>query len=159
MFSLLEEYVWGILKPEQPKQGDYIMRIMETALYVDDLEKARQFYVEILGFEVVTEGAGRHLFLRVGDTLLLLFNPEVTSAREPESKIPSHGTYGSGHVGFEIDEQELDEWRTRLAARKVAIEETIHWDNGGISLYFRDPAGNILELLTKQLWNFPKGKN
>jgi predicted enzyme related to lactoylglutathione lyase len=34
----------------------------------------------------------------------------------------------------------------------VAIEKIVDWPGGGRSLYFRDPAGNSLELATPRIW-------
>ena len=34
----------------------------------------------------------------------------------------------------------------------VAIESEVDWPSGGTSLYFRDPAGNVLELAPPTLW-------
>ena len=42
--------------------------------------------------------------------------------------------------------------RRWLAKHGVSIEKTIDWPDGGRSLYFRDPAGNSLELATPQIW-------
>jgi hypothetical protein len=37
----------------------------------------------------------------------------------------------------------------------VAIEQEVDWPRGGKSLYFRDPAGNSVELLTPGVWHDP----
>jgi catechol 2,3-dioxygenase-like lactoylglutathione lyase family enzyme len=44
-------------------------------------------------------------------------------------------------------------WRERLEAHGVAIESVARWPRGGRSIYFRDPAGNSLELATPDLWD------
>ena len=36
--------------------------------------------------------------------------------------------------------------------RGVAIEAEVEWPSGGRSLYFRDPAGNVVELAPPTLW-------
>ena len=46
----------------------------------------------------------------------------------------------------------LDAWRARLAAEDLAIESTVTWPRGAVSLYFRDPDGNLGELVTPGLW-------
>jgi catechol 2,3-dioxygenase-like lactoylglutathione lyase family enzyme len=35
----------------------------------------------------------------------------------------------------------------------VEIEAEVTWPSGGQSIYFRDPAGNSVELATPQTWN------
>jgi len=124
--------------------------ILETCLYVDDLVRAEQFYREVLGLELASRQEGRDVFLRCGARMLLLFNPLHT--REPSDQFPSHGSFGPGHVAFGVREAELPAWTERLAQLDVPIERTIDWPGGGRSLYFRDPAGNCLELATPRIW-------
>ena len=124
--------------------------ILETCLYVDDLDRAERFYLEVLGLELASRQEGRDVFLRCGSRMLLLFNPLHT--REPSDQFPSHGSFGPGHVAFGVREAELPAWADWLAQRGVAIERTIDWPGGGRSLYFRDPAGNSLELATPRIW-------
>ena len=111
---------------------------------------AERFYVDVLGLTVVGQPDRRHVFLRCGQRMLLLFNPLVS--REPAGEIPSHGSVGPGHVAFGVTEDSLDTWSAWLADRGVAIERIIAWPQGGQSLYFRDPAGNSLELATPRIW-------
>lgn len=128
-----------------------IDRILETCLCVDSLAVARQFYTEVLGLAVYAEQNERHLFFRVGNQMLLLFNPQESS--KPLGTIPAHGTHGAGHVCFAVgDDAELVGWQAQLAAHGVATESIHVWPNGGRSLYFRDPAGNSLEFATPGIW-------
>lgn len=126
------------------------LEVLETCLYVDDLVAAEQFYGELLGLAFVSRQADRHVFFRCGPAMLLLFDPSVSS--DASSEIPSHGALGPGHVAFAISHTELEEWMTRLEQYGVAIERQVTWPNGGRSIYFRDPAGNSLELATRDLW-------
>jgi catechol 2,3-dioxygenase-like lactoylglutathione lyase family enzyme len=41
----------------------------------------------------------------------------------------------------------MDDWRERLAANGIAIEHEQDWPQGTHSIYFRDPAGNSVELI------------
>ena len=41
-----------------------IEAIVETAIYVDDLDAAEAFYRDVLGLEVLGREAGRHVFFR-----------------------------------------------------------------------------------------------
>ena len=47
--------------------------ILETCLYVSDLEAAERFYRDVLGLEFDSRQPGRHVFLRLGTQMLLLF--------------------------------------------------------------------------------------
>lgn len=133
--------------------------VLETALYVDDLDVAEQFYSTVLGLRKHSSHPGRHVFFYCGRGMLLLFDPRCTiiAIAGPVSDggmIPAHGAMGAGHVALRIRQSELDPWRSRLAAAGIALESEIIWPGRGHSLYFRDPAGNSLELATPQLWGF-----
>ena len=124
--------------------------VLETCLYVDDLSRAERFYGEVLGLKLESRQEGRHVFFHCGQQMLLLFNPLV--CREPNEQFPPHGAFGPGHVAFGVREAELPAWRERLQQQGVAIEKTIDWPGGGRSVYFRDPAGNSVELATPKIW-------
>ena len=129
--------------------------ILETALYVDDLVKAREFYREVLGLEVLTEVEGRHVFFRLDQAMLLLFDPIATAEAAdapPAPQVPPHGATGSGHVCFAVRPDALGTWRDALTGAGVQIESEVTWPNGAKSIYFRDPSGNSLELAEPGLW-------
>jgi catechol 2,3-dioxygenase-like lactoylglutathione lyase family enzyme len=132
-----------------------ILAVVETGVYVDDLARAEAFYHDVLGLEVIGREAGRHVFFRVGPAgVLLVFNPDTTLEG---GALPAHGARGPGHFALGIQADDLDGWRARLAACGVAIETEVRWPRGGQSIYFRDPAGNSVELLTPGLWGLPSG--
>jgi catechol 2,3-dioxygenase-like lactoylglutathione lyase family enzyme len=66
--------------------------------------------------------------------------------------IPPHDGSGQNHLGLAIAKDELAEWESRLAERGIAIESRVRWERGGVSIYFRDPDGHLLELLTPGIW-------
>jgi catechol 2,3-dioxygenase-like lactoylglutathione lyase family enzyme len=127
--------------------------ILETCLYVDDLSAARTFYADVLGLSLTSETDGRHLFFRCGNRMLLLFNPKVTADVQDGPDIaPAHGATGAGHIAFSIEPRDLEKWRDRLESMGVEIEKEIEWGDLGRSLYFRDPAGNSLEVTVPAIW-------
>jgi catechol-2,3-dioxygenase len=131
------------------------VNVVETAIYVDDLGRAEMFYRDVLGLDPIVHEAGRHVFFRVGkEDVLLVFNPETTLKGD---ELPSHGAHGSGHLAMGIPHDSLDAWRERLRSHRVAIEAEHTWPRGGHSLYFRDPAGNSVELITPGLWGLASG--
>jgi catechol 2,3-dioxygenase-like lactoylglutathione lyase family enzyme len=85
--------------------------------------------------------------------MLLLFEPGAAASGR---RVPAHGAKGPGHACFAVPEQALDAWQARLAAAGVAIEQEAKWPRGGRSFYFRDPAGNSLELATPRIWGLPE---
>lgn len=129
-----------------------IDRVLETILYVDDLEAARAFYQVVLGLELHSQKHGVFVFFKCGAGMLLIFNPDAAARNE---SIPAHGAKGHGHACFAIAESDLEAWQRRLKEHGVAIERSVDWPNGGRSFYFRDPAGNSLELATPKIWGFP----
>ncbi len=131
-----------------------VERVLETCLYVNDLSAAEDFYGRVLGLEIRSRVAARHVFFRCGEGMLLLFNPEATA--RPSGEVPVHGARGPGHVAFAMAEADVAAWREHLAQQGVAIEAEIAWPGGGRSIYFRDPSGNSLELATPQTWQ-PRG--
>jgi catechol 2,3-dioxygenase-like lactoylglutathione lyase family enzyme len=129
--------------------------MLETVLYVADLEAAERFYTAILGLAVVSREPGRHVFFRSGRSMFLVFNPEATATQTifvGGARIPPHGTHGPGHAAFRVHEAELPAWRERLCVAGVEIESEVSWPQGGHSIYFRDPAGNSVELVTPAVW-------
>jgi catechol 2,3-dioxygenase-like lactoylglutathione lyase family enzyme len=132
-----------------------IEAIVETGIYVDDLDRAEAFYRDVLRLAVLGKEPGRHVFFRVGDRgVLLAFLADATLRGD---QLPAHGARGPGHFALGIRAGSLGVWRERLAAHGVAVEKEVQWPRGGRSLYFRDPAGNSVELLTPGLWGLPSG--
>lgn len=126
------------------------MRILESVLYAEDLHAAREFYTDVLGLEEISFDPERDLFLKCDGGVLIIFRASKT--RIPDAGVPPHGTDGAGHLAFAAAEGEIAMWRERLTKAGVAIVEEIRWKNGATSIYFCDPAGNVLELATPQLW-------
>ena len=131
-----------------------IVAIVETTLSVDDLDLAETFYRDVLGLHFVDKAVGRHVFFQVGGRMLLLFNPEESSR---PGLLPPHGSRGQGHFALGIPADGLAYWRARLESHGVPIEHEQDWPRGGRSLYFRDPAGNLGELITPGVWGLPSG--
>jgi len=129
-------------------------RLLETALYVADLETSRRFYVQQLGAGVLLD-TERLLALDIGGaSVLLLFAHGTTehALPTPGGLVPGHGAHGRQHIAFAIDSQRLDAWRVHLAGAGIAIESEVEWPRGGRSLYMRDPDGHSVELVTPGLW-------
>jgi catechol 2,3-dioxygenase-like lactoylglutathione lyase family enzyme len=132
-----------------------ILAVVETGIYADDLDRAEEFYRDVLGLAVIGREPGRHVFFRVGaGSVLLVFNADATLKGDV---LPAHGTRGPGHFALGVPTDALDGWRDRLTGRGVVIEKEVAWPRGGRSLYFRDPAGNAVELVTPGIWGLPAG--
>jgi catechol 2,3-dioxygenase-like lactoylglutathione lyase family enzyme len=132
-----------------------IARVLETALYAEDLEAADHFYGSVLGLERIAVVEGRHVFFRCGDGVVLVFDARSTSnvpTTVNGAPVPLHGARGAGHVAFAVADASLPAWREHLEAHGIAIESEVTWPRGGTSLYVRDPAGNSVELASPRLW-------
>ncbi len=125
--------------------------ILESCLYVNDLDAAQQFYINVLGLRLVERHPTRHLFAQCGRHMLLIFDPDA-SDRE-NSFLPPHGAKGAGHIAFAVTDREIGRWRTHLENHGIEIEKEIEWPQGGHSIYFRDPAGNSVELASPLIWH------
>jgi catechol 2,3-dioxygenase-like lactoylglutathione lyase family enzyme len=132
-----------------------MLRILETCLYADDLEAAERFYVDVLGLELHSREADRHVFLRSAGSMLLIFNPDRTSTAPGfvgGVRVPPHGASGPGHVAFSMADGALPAWRSALSAAGIEVEAEIEWPKGGRSIYVRDPAGNSVEVVEGEIW-------
>ncbi len=129
--------------------------ILETILYVDDLDQAEAFYSDVLGLPLMSKMPGRQVFYRCGNQMLLIFNPKTTlapPALETKIPVPAHGAEGPGHICFRATAEEIAHWHDHLVSRGVEIEMDFEWPSGGRSIYFRDPAGNCLEFAEPRIW-------
>ncbi len=130
-------------------------KIIETCIYCPDLQKMKDFYVDVLGLEVVTEEPERHLFLKAGKNMLLIFNPQRT-LMENENIFPPHGALTPPsilHLAFEVSKEGYEEAKELLKKNNIEIESELAWeDRNSKSTYFRDPAGNLVEIITEGAW-------
>jgi catechol 2,3-dioxygenase-like lactoylglutathione lyase family enzyme len=132
-----------------------IKAVVETAIYVDDLQATEAFYRMILGLGVIGKEPDRHVFFQVGEgNVLLAFLADATLKGD---QLPAHGATGPGHFALGIEADAFDGWRKLLHSHGVAVEKEVEWPRGGKSLYFRDPAGNLVELVTPGVWGLPSG--
>lgn len=127
--------------------------ILETALYVADLERSAAFYRDLFGFEqIYEEGDRMRAFSVRGRQVLLLFKLGMSrqGAETHNGRIPPHDGSGTLHLAFAIAADQLQAWRDRLNHLAVSIESELHC--GGDSLYFRDPDAHLIELITPGCW-------
>jgi catechol 2,3-dioxygenase-like lactoylglutathione lyase family enzyme len=128
--------------------------VLETALYVDDLTRAREFYEGSLGLPLLLANQRMCAFDVGGRSVLLVFlrggsREDMTT---PGGTIPGHDGQGPLHIGFAVASGDLAAWEERLEAHGIPIQSRVTWARGGTSLYFRDPDGHVLELATPGLW-------
>jgi catechol 2,3-dioxygenase-like lactoylglutathione lyase family enzyme len=128
--------------------------MLEYGVYVDDVPRSAEFYGRLFGFEPLHRDdrfcalsvAGRQVFLifKKGGTL----QPMPL----PGGVLPPHDGSGQLHFAFSIPEADLAAWEQRLVDNGIAIESRVTWPRGGRSIYFRDPDGHLVELITPGCW-------
>ena len=130
------------------------IRVLETALYVQDLDASEKFYRDLFGCQTLLSDE-RMRALNIGDTnVLLLFKRGGTSEGEQVEGgfIPPHDASGQIHLCFAIERDELDNWHRVLDSRNIEIISTVFPPRGGTSLYFRDLDNHLIELATPGIW-------
>jgi catechol 2,3-dioxygenase-like lactoylglutathione lyase family enzyme len=129
--------------------------VLETSLYVADVDRSKRFYRSLFEFECLLEDE-RLCALAVAERqVLLLFRRQgsVHSIVIPGGMIPGHDGSGEMHIAFSIAASQLEAWRKKLDEQRITIESTVHWPRGGESLYFRDPDKHLIELATPGVWS------
>ena len=128
-------------------------KIIETCIYSPDLEEMKNFYINYLGLEFVSEEKGRSIFLKAGKSMLLIFNP-LNTLNHIKKLFPIHGAITPPsiiHFALEIQKEDYEKWKDTLQNNKINIEKEIELSSSR-SIYFRDPAGNLVEFITNNAW-------
>ena len=132
-------------------QAPTLAGVLETTLYHDGggRDAVERFYGGVLGLPAVA-GWPDGIAFRVGGGVLLLFDRERLAERGGPSA--DHGATGPGHACLLAGGGEYERWREQLESAGVEIVHESDWSGGGRSFYFRDPAGNLLEIADRDIW-------
>ncbi len=141
-----------VTMPEATLSRPQVNGILETSLYVERPTRSVEFYRRVFGFEPIDADPQESITdqtrlcaLRAGDrSVLLLFRKGATADTDP---------MGAIHVAFGISRSELPAWEAWLSQQGIAIELRKTWKYGGEALYFRDPDGHLLEVVTPGVWS------
>lgn len=128
--------------------------ILETAIYVEDLDRAAAFYHQVFGLAPVLRDS-RLVTLDVGGGRVLLLFRRGASLRQaelPGGSIPPHDGSGPMHFAFAAPHADISAWEGHLTRLGVPVEATLDWPNGSRSLYVRDPDGHLVEIASRHLW-------
>jgi catechol 2,3-dioxygenase-like lactoylglutathione lyase family enzyme len=131
-----------------------VSRILETALYAEDLALTVAFYRDVFGFTALVDTPRLCAFDVGGESVLLLFQRGATAEglTTDHGFIPPHDSSGPSHFAFAINAEDLSKWEAHLDAHGIGIESRVGWARGGTSLYFRDPDNHSVELVTPGTW-------
>jgi catechol 2,3-dioxygenase-like lactoylglutathione lyase family enzyme len=125
--------------------------ISELVLEVSDLDAARRFYRDLLGFEETLYGEGREgrYWYLVGETARLgLWTPQTGLA----------GGRGGAHVhfAFHLSDGEIDALAQRIVAHGVEVEGPLQLGPGR-AIYVSDPDGNVVEFWSQEMGEYAAG--
>ncbi len=129
--------------------------LLETALYVKDLERSVAFYKKVFEFELISTSE-RLCALSISNRFVLLLflkGGSTVAAITSGGIIPPTDGDGHLHLAFAIAAGELENWENWLVENDIKVESKVNWERGGTSIYFRDPDKHLLELATPGLWS------
>lgn len=127
-----------------------ILNIKETCLYIQDLEKAKSFYHDKLGLEIIHYQPEKHIFFRAGSSVLLCFNP---SDAKLKTSPPPHFAEGNQHFAFEVNKEDYEKCKLKINSLGIQIIDKLVWKSGQESFYFNDPEDNVLEIVPIGVWD------
>jgi catechol 2,3-dioxygenase-like lactoylglutathione lyase family enzyme len=122
------------------------VKLDHCVIHVSDWERSNRFYRDVLGAELVDRGGGAWAY-RFGTEQLNVHGPGVSA--DPVARIPV--APGNSDLCF-VWEGPIDGALAHLEQREVEVEQGPVSRNGargpGTSVYFRDPDGSLLELIS-----------
>ena len=132
-------------------KGFSIAGINHLGLIVDDIDLARKWFQEVLGFRVL-EDRGELLFLLAGQDVLAIKTPQMAVAK------PEHGEerVNGRNIGWEtLDHygfyakapEEVDQFAAHIERHGAKVIKGPYDRRDGRSVYFKDPCGNVGEYL------------
>lgn len=112
---------------------------------VNDIDRAEEFYGEVLGFELVRKMGQSMAVYQVGDedTLVLV---EAETSYDPASR-----DYRVDHFGFYVDSADrVDELAKYFRQQEVTIMSGPANRKRGRFLFISDPDGNMIEIFYEE---------
>jgi glyoxylase I family protein len=140
------------------------MSLDHVTITVKDLKRTIDFYSGLLGFKVLGQRllekrTFKIVWLQTGEGRMLeVFEFQPSTGKDQDATIPqsvSQQDIGLRHIGFTIPPKSFDAMVERLRAAKIAftIEPTVaEWCQLRL-VFFKDPDGNIVEIISGKLEN------
>ncbi|MCY4088484.1 MAG: NUDIX domain-containing protein [Actinomycetia bacterium] len=134
--------------------------VFEVQLVTRDLDRLARFYRDVLKLAVtmwdITRGRV-HFGLATGQLILAAAEGEETSPDWPglpppllvraDARGPTPREHGAVHFALQVLRSRLFEEGERLRREGLDVRGPFRWPDGYQSLYFRDPDGNVVELI------------
>jgi catechol 2,3-dioxygenase-like lactoylglutathione lyase family enzyme len=125
------------------------VRLNHTIVRCRDQQASAAFFSEVLGLSAPT-GFGPFSVVQVANDVSLDFLEE--------------GTVHPQHYAFLVDEDEFDQIHARILARDIPYwadpgrrrPQQVNTNDGGRGLYWLDPDGHVLEILTVPYGGWPQ---
>jgi len=115
-------------------------RLNFITLIVADLDRARHFYLDGLGWQAALDVADEVVMIHVGEKLVLSLWAE-TAAREEIGTVHRGGTLPFTLAHNVATPEEVDEVLATAGAAGASVHQAQERDWGGYSGYFVDPDG------------------
>lgn len=119
--------------------------INHITIRVNDIDRAEEFYGEVLGFELVRKMGKSMAVYRVGseDTIVLV---EAETSYDTSSR-----DYRVDHFGFYLDsEDKVDEMAAYFREKEVTVLSGPANRKRGRFVFISDPDGNMLEFFYEE---------
>ena len=136
------------LRPKADRPASTARGVHHVALLCADVERTIRFYQEVLGFPLTDLFENRdyrgstHFLFDIGNGNALAFFDLPGLDLGPYAEVLG----GLHHLAISVTPEQWAAARGRLAAAGVATDVV-----SGVSMYFRDPDGTRLELLSDPL--------
>ncbi|MBI1870080.1 MAG: VOC family protein [Chlamydiae bacterium] len=124
-----------------PQSFPPLLGLRHIALKVKNLKSSEAFYTQVLGFKLEWRPDAHNLYLTSGRDNLALHETVSLGNVSLESPLD--------HLGLLVkDPEEVDQWSVHLKKMGISLtqEPKTHRD-GARSIYFKDPDGNLIQIL------------
>ena len=113
-----------------------ITRLHAAIIYVSDIERAKEFYVNKLGWEIVDD-QGKYVSLRIGNGSHVALNAEGKSFQEP------------GKQTISVVSNDIDEDYQKVSSLGVRIGDKLETYTWGRYFSILDEDGNHIDVVQK----------
>jgi catechol 2,3-dioxygenase-like lactoylglutathione lyase family enzyme len=128
-----------------PQRSPFVSGLSHLALVVDDVERARWFFGEVLGCDVRLWRETQLLVHAGGDLIVAKLSKDAVDKDRQSGPL---GRQVLDHYGFMAETPEqVDSLAARLMDHGLTIVKGPYDRSDGRAVYFRDPFGNLVEYL------------